>query len=330
MRRLFLVGAGGIANRHAEVIARIVGLQIAGVCDIVRGKAEKFVARHKLDAAVFADAAAGLDAVRPDYVVLLTPRGVRKQIVELCVERKLPLIMEKPPCHDLATGEANRRMLEESRLVHSVAFPTRYDQALNTTLEKMRANQEVLSLVSIVFQSPMARQPMYDHYPDPYLVERSGGLVGDQGIHYIDVARYIAGSEAAKVCALGTNRLLPPSDKVTTCDTAGWVIEMKNGVIVSHGHTWNAKGWLCQIQLVTDRGSVVVDSFRNSASGTLNGEPYNFTGTRPDVTQSFELEHRAFLHAVETGEMSGIRSPYADALESFKLAEEINRQVYGR
>jgi predicted dehydrogenase len=81
--QLFLIGTGGIAHRHVAALKRIPETAIAGVCDLDRAKAEQFVAKHQLPARVFTDAAAGLDEVQPEAVVLLTPRQVRLPAVKL-------------------------------------------------------------------------------------------------------------------------------------------------------------------------------------------------------------------------------------------------------
>lgn len=326
MMKLFLIGTGGIAHRHAAALKRIPEVEMAGVCDLDQTKAEQFVAKHGLSARVFTNAAAGLDAVAPAAVVLLTPRHVRLPVVKLCVERRLPLFMEKPPCHNLAVGNEIKELLSRAKLIHSVGFPHRYDPALQATVARLAG--ERLAVVQILLTSPMATKPFFQNAPDPYLVERSGGMVGDQGIHYVDVARYIACSEVKAVRALGTNRVLPLAPHVTTRDNAGWVLEMQNGIIVTHAHTWGATDWQCQIRLVTDRSDVTVDGYACKAAGKVAGQPFAFDAGAVGILSQFEGEHRAFLAAVETGDMRHVLSPYADALESFRVTEEINRQLY--
>ena len=326
MKRIFVVGAGHIAGSHITAIKNIKSVGISGVCDIVRSSAEQLVRLHDLDAGVFTDAAEGIERVNPDYVVLLTPRYVRRPAVELCISAGLPVFMEKPPCHNMRTGRAILKALESARLVHGVAFMSRYNESLNRVLKKIK--RERLSFINISYQSPMGSRPIFDTYPDPYLVERSGGLVGDQAIHCIDVCRYITGSEIKTIKALACNQTLRLTRHVTTCDAACWAMEMKDGTMVSHAHTWSASGWVCRIQLVTDKSDISVDMFKNTASGVFAGKDFHFAGDPVDP-QAFELEHRAFLRAVTTGDMSHVRSPYADALKSFAAAEKINRQIYG-
>ena len=320
MKRVLIIGAGAVARRHASALSRIEGVSIVGVCDLRQERAEALAA--DLATVAYTDLAQSVEQSRPDYVVLLTPRDFREPVVELCVQHQLPIFMEKPPCHHLSVGKRILAKLEEAKLVHSVGFMHRWHQALNTALARMR--DQYLSTIKISFKSNFATAPVWQDYPAPYLVERSGGLVGDQGIHYLDIVRYITRSEVQRVTAVGANQVLPRSETVTSCDVACWILEMESGAMVSHSHTWDAPDWQCQIELGYSTGAIMVDMFANSARGSINGEPFEYQGQ----VNEFELEHRGFLAAVEAMDMSLVRLPYADALKSFCLAEEINRLIY--
>jgi predicted dehydrogenase len=321
MKRVLIIGAGGIANRHASALSNIEDVKVAGVCDISWERAGSLAQRFGTGAYTEIDDA--LDRSSPDYVVLLAPREVREPVVGRCAGAGLPIFMEKPPCDRISTGKRILGMIESAGLIHSVGFMHRWNDALNATLSRIAG--ERLSVINISFQSDFGTSPCYDRYPAPYLVERSGGLVGDQGIHYVDISRYITKSEVGRIQGAGANQLLPRSQDVSTCDVACWTLEMENGTIVSHSHTWCAPGWGCKIELVTDRSVVRVDMFNNTASGTVAGAQFDYSGTLDE----FEAEHRGFLSALDKQDMSPVRSPYADALQSFRIAAEINRLIYG-
>jgi|LSQX01.1.fsa_nt_gb predicted dehydrogenase len=320
VKEVLIVGAGGIANRHAGAIARIAGLRLAGVVDIVPERAQALAERSGAHAYRSLEEAL---ASRPDYVTLCTPREYRLPAIAACAAAGVPVLMEKPPCHNLSTGRRIQELLQESGLLHAVGFMHRWHQALHVVLERLAG--ERLSTIQVSFQSPFATEPVYDTYPAPYLVERSGGLVGDQGIHYVDLCRYIARAEVKRMQVMGLNQVLPRSQHVTTCDVACWFLEMDNGVAVTHTHTWAGPGWACALELVTDRSQVRVDLFANRAAGSLAGQEFTYHGT----VDEFELEHRGFLAAVEQQDQRLVRSPYADALESFRVQAELNRLLYG-
>jgi predicted dehydrogenase len=321
MKQVLIVGAGGIANKHAGAISAIPEIKVIGVCDIIIEKAQAVA--EKLGAHPYSSLDDAIAQSSPDYVVLLTPRGVRETIVDRCIAESLPILMEKPPCHNLSTGRRILEKIESSGLIHSVAFMHRWNDTLNTVLQKLGSQQ--VRTVNISYQSNFGTKPCWDTYPDPYLVERSGGLVGDQGIHYIDISRYITKSEVRNLLATGTNQLLPVAKEVTTRDTASWIMEMENGAIVTHNHTWCAPEWGCKIELVTADAIVYIDMFKGIASGIIQGERFEYKRTKNE----FETQHRGFLSAVEKRDMSIVRSPYRDALETFRVAAEINSLLYG-
>jgi predicted dehydrogenase len=321
MKRLLVVGAGGIAQRHVSALDRIDAVTIVGVCDTIEERANALA--HKAQASAFVDMTQALEEEQPDYVAIMTPRQVREPLIELCLERRLPFFVEKPPCDRLSTGLRLQEKIAAAGTMHSVGFMHRWNEALNTVLTQVR--EERLSLITIRFQAPFATAPVMDTYPDPYLVGRSGGLVGDQGIHYIDIARYACGSEAETISAVGVNQVLQRSDKITTVDAACWTLTMANGILVNHSHTWGSSRWDCRLHLVSDQSSVTVDVFNNCAFGILAGKEFRCEGTADE----FELQHRGFLEALASDEMGLIRSPYADAMKSFQLAAEINRMLYG-
>ncbi|MEI8123390.1 MAG: Gfo/Idh/MocA family oxidoreductase [bacterium] len=321
MPNLLIIGAGGIAHRHVENLRRIENLRIVGVCDLSAERAEKLA--RKADTRAFSDTQTALDATRPDYAAILTPRHVREPLIELCIAHALPFFVEKPPCDRLSVGRRIQQKINGSGLLHSVGFMHRWNESLNAVLSELK--NERLSLIIIRFVAPFATAPVFAQYPDPYLVERSGGLVGDQGIHYVDIARYIAHSEVESIHATGRNQTLERSGRVTTNDAVCWTLAMRNGVLVNHSHTWCGADWDCQIDLVTDQSRICIGMFHNAAQGVLRGKDFRYEGK----VDEFELEHRGFLRALELQDTTMVRSSFTDALESFRVAGEINRILYG-
>ena len=211
MKKLLIIGAGGIANAHVTAIKKIRGVRIASLCDIHRERAERFASSHNLKADIFTRPEEAIHGGGHDYALVLTPADTRLPIVRECAAAGLPVYMEKPPCSSIDDGEEMLRMIEEANVVHGVGFMSRYNESLNKTLDRIR--QEKLSVIAITFLAPFAHHSIVEKYPYPFDVSRSGGLVGDQGIHYVDVCRYIAQSEVKSVRAVGTNQTLRRSDQ---------------------------------------------------------------------------------------------------------------------
>jgi len=259
--------------------------------------------------------------------VLLTPREVREELILECIRHRLPVFMEKPPCHTLSAGKRIAAALSEPQLLHSVAFPHRHNEALAHALALV--HEQPLTQINFAIHTPMATNPPAVGVVSlPHLWERSGGLVGDQGIHYVDLARYVCGADVKRILAAhGACLRGAASPEFTSVDTASWILEMESGQLVTHTHSWLTPLWRATIELVTRRSVVRVSLYENSVAGVVDGREVSFAG-RSD-SYEFEWEHRLFAQAVREHSTTPVRCNYSDALASFRMAAELNRMIYG-
>ena len=324
MHGTLIVGAGGIASRHASIIAQAPDAELAGIVDVSEDAIARFRERFPVPAATDLDQA--LDDLQPGAVILCTPRTVREAVIRTCCSRGIPILIEKPPCECLSTGRRIEALLHETGLVHSVGFMHRYNPAIDLLRERLQGH--AVSTLAINVRTPLARMDLWKTKPYPYDTDASGSIAGEVGIHYIDLIRFISGSEAGAVVALGTHQVLQPQGRVTTCDAAAWALRMDNGVVASVIQTWTAGDWRAVVTAVTDKGTLVAGLMGGASqlSGTIDGETIDFEGGDDDEHRAL---HRAFFDAAASGDLSGIRSPYGDALKTFETAARVNRELYG-
>ncbi len=111
--RVALVGAGYIAQTHAEVLRVVAaelasagGLEISAVCDVDAGKAEAFARRYSVPAA-FASSERLIHEGRPDAVHVLVPPRLHRAAAEPFLAAGIHVLLEKP----LALGTEDARAL---------------------------------------------------------------------------------------------------------------------------------------------------------------------------------------------------------------------------
>ncbi len=322
MIKTVFIGAGLIAGTHYRSVEKIKELQVVGVCDLDLQRARKLAKR--INCKYSEDFSEIIEDTNPDFVMLLTPRRYRLPVIEYCTENKIPIFMEKPPCHNIKTGEKIKELFKNDPVLHSVGFVNRYSPALNKVLKKIDTSS--ITTLSFCFSGPLAADPVIESYPDAYLVERSGGITGDQGIHYIDLARYITSSEVKKITGFANNIILPRSEKVTTFDNAAWIMEMKNKVLVTHSHTWSSRDWQCTLSIKSIGADIVVDFYANSACGKIKDEDFSYRGKKD--FEDFHQELKTFVEAFEQKDQSVIRSDYNDAFISFEESEKLKDILY--
>jgi myo-inositol 2-dehydrogenase / D-chiro-inositol 1-dehydrogenase len=315
--RLCLIGCGEHAtSSHGPALALYrtahPGFELAGCCDVEAARARAFAAGFGF-ARPYEDAAAMLDAERPDAVVLVVPDTGSADLACLVLERALPLLLEKPPGRTPADGD---RMLAAARrpdgtiVPHQVAFNRRYAPLLRTLRARLDALGGAAAIQHVRYE--MVR------------VNRRDPDFSTTAIHGIDAVRYLAGADYAharmryqELPALGkgvanlfVDALLSSgaTAQLSFCPVAGAVVE--RACLHTHGHTlllevpmwsgFDAPGRLQHLE----HGRLVED---------LRGER-----SEAFVQGGFAAEVAAFLDAVAEGRMPA--PGLAETRQSLELA----------
>jgi predicted dehydrogenase/nucleoside-diphosphate-sugar epimerase len=104
-----LIGAGHIADAHAEALRSVSGATIAAVVDPVRSRAEALAQRWRIPVILDDARALGRD-VAVEVAHVLTPPSLHRAAAEPLLERGIHVLIEKP----MATSEAECIVLEEA------------------------------------------------------------------------------------------------------------------------------------------------------------------------------------------------------------------------
>src|SRR4051794_39512265 len=95
MVRLAIIGAGGMANTHAQNFGSIPGCKIVAVCDTVPNRAADFAARHKIPAH-FTALKDLLNADNFDAVSVVTSDAGHAPVSLACIAAGKHVLCEKP------------------------------------------------------------------------------------------------------------------------------------------------------------------------------------------------------------------------------------------
>ena len=209
-------------------------LVLAGCCDLDPVRAESFRRDFGFTRA-FADPAAMLDAERPDAVVVVVPVEKTVAVGSLVLERRIPLLLEKPPGETVAEVDRLIAAAEGGRVPHQVAFNRRFAPLVRELRRRIEEAGPVQHL----------------HY-EMTRVERRDPDFSTTAIHGLDAVRYLAGCDYAEarfryheLPALGpgvANVLVDAtmasgvSAQLAFCPVAGVMVE--RATAHAHGHTW--------------------------------------------------------------------------------------------
>jgi myo-inositol 2-dehydrogenase/D-chiro-inositol 1-dehydrogenase len=161
-------------------------LDLAGCCDPAPARAEAFAARFGFVRA-YRDAAAMLEAERPDAVLLVVPDTRTADLASLVLSRGIPLLLEKPPGRTVRDVD---RMLaaavrpDGSLVPHQVAFNRRHAPLVRALRERIEAVGGPGAIQHLRYE--MVR------------VDRRDPDFSTTAIHGIDAARFLSGADYAR------------------------------------------------------------------------------------------------------------------------------------
>ncbi len=216
--RVAVIGAGYFSQFHAQGWTAIDQAALVGICDADVNKAAEFAHRFAIPA-VFGDAGAMLDALRPDLVDIVTPPPTHLPLVRACCERGIAVVCQKPlaPCYEEAVQlvDASERAGIKLIVHENFRFMPWYREARRLIDARMLG-----SLHAIAFRLRPGDGQGAIAYLDrqPYFQAMPRFLVYETGIHFIDTFRYLMGEVSAVYARL--RRVNP----VIAGEDAGYIV----------------------------------------------------------------------------------------------------------
>ncbi|MBF0095666.1 MAG: Gfo/Idh/MocA family oxidoreductase [Alphaproteobacteria bacterium] len=188
-----LVGCGRVAGHHCRSIGMVEGVRLAAVCDLAADKAkaygEEFGVPWYTDYHRMLAEVAGIDTV-----AVITPSGMHfEHALDMMERHGKSVIVEKPtfmrPEQLLAAyGTADRLGLD--------IFPV-FQNRHNKAVRRVKAALEAGELGEVRLTSVRLRwcrpQRYYDMAEWRGTFSHDGGALTNQGIHHVDLLRYLGG-----------------------------------------------------------------------------------------------------------------------------------------
>ena len=220
--RIALIGAGLIGKEHLRFITEERRCELVAIADPAPAAA---VAAERAGTAYFAHHAAMLDAVNPDAVIVAVPNNLHEAAALACIERRIPVLVEKPLAETIAAAARIVAAAEASNVPVLVGHHRRHSPDMRTTRKLVRDG----SLGDMVAASGMwmAKKPD-DYFNAEWRRKPGGGPFLINLIHEIDCLRYVLG-DVDTVQALATNSVRGFAVE----DTAALVMQFRSGTLAT-------------------------------------------------------------------------------------------------
>ena len=316
--RAAVIGVGGPGLKHAGHIAASGKAKLVAIADIDRQKADAAADEH--GATAYTDVCEMLDRESLDAVFLCTPAWVRSDLIDEIAQRGLALFCEKPPALSLEDARRCQAAIDRAGILNGVGFMYRWAEVAHRMRELLAGKTVNCCMVRGIWTVLF-----WDGLPGWYLIkQQSGGMILDQGVHLIDVVRYVLQDDVSDVHAFGGNLIVPKREAMTVEDTVTVNLRFTRGTLGTYAHGWAHRGWIWQFDCIGEDFCLTCDLSQNQRlSGHIGDEKIDF---RSD-DDCYVTEVDRFLDAVIAGDQSIIRSSYADATRSLAAALAINRSL---
>jgi myo-inositol 2-dehydrogenase/D-chiro-inositol 1-dehydrogenase len=279
-----IIGAGWIGGIHAERLQRCEGAKLGWIYDIKREACLKLSDEFGCAAArSLAEACAKADAV-----IIASSTSSHAEIAQECIAARKPFLVEKPVAHDLASTIAIRDAAERAGVAAGVGFNRRFDGNY-ARIRKAVVDGLIGRLESLRFTVKTSTPP------SPEFLKTSGGLFGEFGIHFFDLARWISNDEPVEVFAAGSTLIDPAYALIKQIDTAAVIVRMESGALFQLDIGWrSAYGHDERLEVFGSNG--VLSSGDPVISLTLDGNP-DKRERLPDWFERYEATYLAELSA---------------------------------
>lgn len=196
MKRIGIVGAGFIAEKHAEGMKRFANIKLTAVADIDETKRSAFAQKYGCEG--YATMEEMLDASAADILVLCIPTHLHVNFAMVAIERGIPFLLEKPIAMD--SGDAQRIVTaaQEAGVTMMVGQSLRFKAEYSEAARLYRDGR--LGRVKLVYCARLGQRPTWGAwYNDP---KKSGGVLYNITLHDVDYLYSLFG-DVESVYAVG-------------------------------------------------------------------------------------------------------------------------------
>lgn len=309
-----LIGCGRIAVNHIRA-AVSNHLQIAAVCDVKPEAMEALLKKFGLedDASIrrYTDYRAMLAENELQLAAIATESGSHARIALDCIDRGVPVIVEKPMAMSMSDAEELIRRSEAAGVKVCACHQNRFNVAVRETRKALEAGRFGKLSHGSVHVRWNRNKEYYAQAPWRGTWAQDGGCLMNQCIHGIDLLRWMMGDEVEEVYGVTKRQF----HAYLECEDIGMaVVKFKNGAVGTIEGTTNVypKNLEETLYLFGETGTV-----RLGGTSTNNIEVWDFA----DMSGADE-KNKGLREGTSNVYGNGHISLYADMIDAIRRDRE--------
>ncbi len=320
---LAIIGCGRVAFHHAEMLKGVEGLRLVASCDLIEEKAKSHA--QKTGSRAYTNYREMLKKEDIDIVVIATPTGAHYEHAKDVLNVKpVHILLEKPMVLRVAHGMELEALAKKKNVR---IFPV-YQNRFNTSVQRVKAALVAGDLGNIVLGTVRVRwcrpQRYYDLATWRGTYAMDGGAYVNQGIHYIDILRYLAGEvEEVNSC------LAQLGAKLEAEDTGISLLKFRHGGLGQLEITMAARpdDFEASVSIVGSKGLAVIGGICANKLEVYSPDPTQQSLFSEDVPMAYGLSHHKVYVQIVKAILEGKPSPvdFEDGLDTIRLLHALYR-----
>lgn len=314
--KIALIGAGKIAVKHLDAIARLENAELAAISE--PNEAARAACAEKYGCQAYTDYREMLKDKAIDIANIATPSGLHARMALDAIAAGKHVIVEKPMAMSLAEADAMIAAAEKNNVKIGVVYPQRHSPAVKMLKKAVAAGK----FGKITHGSVTIRWNRNDEYYRQSAWrgtwKMDGGCLMNQAIHDLDLLQWLLGPAASVFAYTATNLR-----KIEAEDFAVAIFKFANGALANAEATTtiyptNLEEKLC---IFGETGTAVI-----SGKGFSQIEAWRFPGEDEEAAKKLCAETKTdnnhyliineYLQALDAG-----REPAANGQEGRKALE---------
>jgi predicted dehydrogenase len=299
--RFAIVGTGAIAPIHFEALKSARDAEVVAVYGRSAGRVQETAAKYAVDG--YTDYQAMLARKDIDAVTICTPSGLHADFGIQAAKAGKHVIVEKPIEVNIEKADALISACRANNVELGVIFQRRYSDGAKALRKAITDGKLGKLLFGGCYLKLYRSQAYYDSaaWRGTWQMD-GGGVLMNQGIHYIDLLQYIMGPVDKITASCGT----VGHSGIEVEDTAAAGVEFASGAIgVIEGTTCAYPGLVSRLDIYGTEGTAILENEVLTALYLKSGEEYHADtlkdqGVNVDNTM-FALQYKDIIASLQAG-----------------------------
>ena len=320
--KLAIIGGGRVALHHCEMLREVAEIKLIAACELRKDRGQILSERYNVP--LYENYYTMLSE-NPDIdvVTIATPSGMHfEHSIDVIKNYKKHIVIEKP------TFMRPDQLIEAYKLAESngckifPVFQNRYNKAVNfvkSSIENKELGEVRMASARVRWCRP---QRYYDRDAWRGTWSHDGGALTNQGVHYLDILRYLGG-EITKVNALSVTQ----SVNVEVDDTVAAVFEFVKGGLGVIEITTSAypEDFEASVSIVGSKGLAVVSGEATNKLVTFSPDPEKCEAYSEEFKIVYGTGHQEMYRDISRVLREGGEQPVSarDALKTLVLLHSI-------